>query len=126
MSTGSTFGDAGVWSYLLLLALIFISLLIANIIKQKVAPMRRSLIPVSVLGGLLLLIVSTVCKVISGDYLFNLPLFTTGVSRSGIETLEILTYHCLAIGFVAMTLRKSSRKMPKAGRRKSSTPGLSP
>ena len=55
MSTGSTFGDAGVWSYLLLLALIFISLLLANIIKQKVAPMRRSLIPVSVLGGLLLL-----------------------------------------------------------------------
>ncbi|MCR5174404.1 MAG: hypothetical protein K6C09_07250 [Oscillospiraceae bacterium] len=113
MSTGSTFGDAGVWSYLLLLALIFISLLIANIIKQKVAPMRRSLIPVSVLGGLLLLIVSTVCKVVSGDYLFNLPLFTTGVSRTGIETLEILTYHCLAIGFVAMTLRKSSRKNSK-------------
>ena len=74
MSTGSTFGDAGVWSYLLLLALIFISLLVANIIKQKVAPMRRTLIPVSVLGGLLLLIISTVCKVISGDYLFNLEL----------------------------------------------------
>ena len=115
MSTGSTFGDAGVWSYLLLLALIFVSLLIANIIKQKFPPMRRSLVPVSVLGGVLLLIASTLCRVISGEYLFNLSLFTGGVSRSGIETLEILTYHCLAIGFVAMTLRKSDRK-PGKGR----------
>ena len=115
MSTGSNFGDAGVWSYLLLLALIFISLLLANIIKQKIRPLRRSLIPVSVLGGVLLLIASTVCRVFTGEYLFNLSLFTGGVVRSGIETLEILTYHCLAIGFVAMTLRKSDRK-PGKGR----------
>ena len=110
MSTGNTFGDAGVWSYLLLLSLIFLSLLVANVIKQKVRPLRRSLIPVSVLGGILLLAASTICRVVTGDYLFNLPLFSSGVSRTGIETLEILTYHCLAIGFVAMTLRKSDRK----------------
>jgi len=115
MSSGSTFSDAGVWSYLMLLALIFVSLLIANIVKQLIKPLKKSLIPVSVLGGILLLIASTLCKVFAGDYLFNLNLFSSGVSRSGIETLEILTYHCLGIGFVAMTLRKSGRK-PTKGR----------
>ena len=113
MSSGTSFSDAGVWSYLLLLSLIFISLLVANIIKQYVKPLKKSLIPVSVLGGILLLIASTICKVVTGEYLFNLPLFSAGVSRTGIETLEILTYHCLAIGFVAMTLRKSNRKNAK-------------
>lgn len=115
MSSGSTFSDAGVWSYLMLLALIFTSLLVANIIKQFVKPLKKSLIPVSVLGGILLLIASTLCKLITGQYLFNLGLFSSGVSRTGIETLEILTYHCLGIGFVAMTLRKSGRK-PTKGR----------
>ena len=113
MSSGSTFSDAGVWSYLLLLSLIFISLLAANIIKQYVKPLKKSLIPVSVLGGILLLIASTVCKAVSGEYLFNLGLFSSQTSHTGIEALEILTYHCLAIGFIAMTLRKSDRKATK-------------
>jgi len=95
---------------LLLFALILGSLLVANMIKQLFKPLRNSLIPVSVLGGIILLIISTVCKFKMGDYLFNMPIFCASGSKSGIEILEILTYHCLAVGFIAMTLRKSKGK----------------
>lgn len=107
MSSGSSFSDVGVWSYTLLLAVVLGSLLVANGVKRLIKPLRRSLIPVSVLAGILLLIASSLCKAFSGEYLFNLPAFCSGSARSGIESLEVLTYHCLAIGFIAMTLRKS-------------------
>ncbi len=110
MSSGSSFSDSGVWSFILLAAVILGSMIVANIIKRKVKFLTNSLVPVSVLGGLLLLAISVIVKAITGDYLFNHEAFSAGSSRTGIETLEILTYHCLAIGFIAMTLRKSNGK----------------
>ena len=113
MSTGASFFDAGVWSPVLQFTLILASLLIATVIKQKVRFLKSSLIPVSVLGGILLLAVSVVFKSARGEYIFNLPIFSSGSERSGIESLEILTYHCLAVGFIAMTLRKAKKKAGK-------------
>ncbi len=108
MSSGHSFSDKGVWSAILLAAVILGSLIIANIIKRNVKILKNSLVPVSVLGGAILLAVSMIVKAATGDYLFNLEIFSAGSSRTGIETLEIVTYHCLAIGFIAMTLRKSN------------------
>jgi len=113
MSTGASFFDSGVWSSVLQFTLILASLLAATIIKQNIKLLRNSLIPVSVLGGILLLIVSVAFKYTKGEYLFNLPIFSAGSARTGIESLEILTYHCLAVGFIAMTLRKSKKKAGK-------------
>ncbi|MBP5183611.1 MAG: hypothetical protein J6113_00705 [Lachnospiraceae bacterium] len=108
MSSGQSFSDGAVWSAVLLSAVILGSLIVANIIKRNVKLLKKSLVPVSVLGGIILLIISVIVKAATGDYLFNLEVFRAGSSRTGIETLEIVTYHCLAIGFIAMTLRKSS------------------
>lgn len=116
MSSGMSFADLSVWSVVVLMAIVMGSLLVGNTLKRFIPFLRKSLIPVSVIGGLVLLIVSSVTKAITGEYLFNLPAFNEGSSLSGIEILEVITYHCLAIGFIAMTLRKSKKKEKGAGR----------
>lgn len=110
MSSGLSFADTTVWPVVCFLALIFGSLLVGNTLKRFIPFLRKSLIPVSVIGGIVLLIVSSIVKATTGEYLFNLSYFSEGCSMTGIEMLEVLTYHCLAIGFIAMTLRKSKGK----------------
>lgn len=108
----ANFYDLSVWRGLLLFGVLFISLIIANVLKTQVPFLKKSLIPNSVLGGIIVLIVSSIVYFTKGDYLFNLPVFSA--NGSGIATLEVVTYHCLAIGFIAMTLRPSGRKLTKA------------
>ena len=50
------FWDFSVWGGLNLMAVLLISLLLANALKKAIRPLQESLIPTSVLGGLLLLI----------------------------------------------------------------------
>ena len=118
MSNGVSFSDLTVWPVILLMGVVLGGLLIGNILKRAVPFLRKSLIPVSVIGGLFLLLISTLCKVFTGKYFFNYFLFGNGGQLTGIEILEILTYHCLAIGFIAMTLRKtgSDNKKKEKGR----------
>lgn len=104
------FSDSTVWSAIMLVGAILGSLLIANMVKRKVKPLRNSLIPVSVLGGIILLVVSVIVKKFTGNYLFDIPAFCAGSTRSGMDILEVVTYHCLAVGFIAMTLRKGKGK----------------
>ncbi len=108
----ANFYDITVWRGLLLFGLLFVSLIVANVLKTQVPFLKKSLIPNSVLGGIIVLIISSVVYFTKGDYLFNLPIFST--NGSGIATLEVVTYHCLAIGFIAMTLRPSGRKLTKS------------
>jgi len=100
---GVNFYDLAVWRIVLLVGVLFASLLLANILKAVV--FKKSLIPNSVLGGCILLIISTICYYTTGSYLFNLPIFSA--SGNGVSTLESITYHALGLGFVAMTLRPS-------------------
>jgi len=116
MSSGLSFASTNVWTMIIFLAVILGGLLVGNTLKRYIPFLRRSLIPVSVIGGFFLLVVSTIFKFTTGEYLFNLPALCNGTSMSGIEMLEVLTYHCLAIGFIAMTLRKSDSKGKAKGR----------
>ncbi len=103
------FGDFSVWSMIFVFGCIFLSLLLGNIIKKSIPFLRKSLIPVSVIGGLLLLIVSEVYGAIAGEPFFNSQIF----GGSGYEVLEIITYHCLALGFIASALKETGKKMTK-------------
>ena len=116
MSSGLSFASTNVWPVIMFLAVIMGGLLVGNTLKRYIPFLRKSLIPVSVLGGIFLLVISTVTKFSTGEYLFNYAIFSEGSSINGIEMLEILTYHCLAIGFIAMTLRKSDSKGMLKGR----------
>lgn len=115
MSSGVSFSDLTVWPVIILMGVILGGLVIGNVLKRALPFLRKSLIPVSVIGGLFLLLVSSLVKVFTGEYFFNM-VFGKGGNLTGIEILEILTYHCLAIGFIAMTLRKTGSKDKGQGR----------
>jgi len=116
MSSGLSFASNSVWPVIMFTAVIMGGLLVGNTLKRYIPFLRKSLIPVSVIGGIFLLFISSVLKFTTGEYLFNWAVFCEGSSMSGIEMLEVMTYHCLAIGFIAMTLRKSDSKGKTKGR----------
>ena len=103
------FWDYSVWGWFNVLAVLLMSLLAAKALKKVVPILNASLIPTSVLGGGILLIVAGVYKLITGNVMFDEPFF----GASGTTTLEIITYHCLALGFVASTLKAGGGKMGK-------------
>ena len=103
------FWDPQVWGVFNLIAVLLLSLLAANSLKKLIPPLKKSLIPSSVLGGLLLLIVAVIYEGITGNNLFNTGFF----GGSGAGVLEVLTYHGLALGFIATTLKPSDGKFGK-------------
>ena len=105
------FFDELIWGPILFVGLLFFALLIANVIKTKVPSLKKILIPNSVLGGVIVLVISTICFYATGKYLFDLPLFAP--DGEGMSTLEVLTYHCLGLGFTAMSLKPSNGKITK-------------
>lgn len=110
-----SFFDSEVWAFLVIIALLLAAMMVAYAMKRTIPRVRQSLIPPSVLGGLFLLAASTIFKLITGKYMFETGIFLKGFQTSGNATLEIITYHCLAIGFVSMTLRTTDKKI--GGRR---------
>ena len=103
------FWDFEVWGFINLIATLLLSLLAANVLKRRVGFLRASLIPTSVLGGILLLIISVIYQSITGKLLFDTAFF----GGNGMSTMEIITYHALALGFIASTLKSSDKKLTK-------------
>ena len=92
-----------VWSFLVQLGLLMIFLLAGNIMRRKIPFFRKCLVPSALLGGAMLLIVNILGKQ------FNFVLVDN-------RLMQVITYHCLAIGFAAMTLKteKSTHKTNRA------------
>lgn len=76
------------WAPILQIGLIAASVIVATILRRKIAFVRKSLLPTAVLAGFLLLL-----------------LRTAGILHLDGNTMETLTYHGLAVGFIAMSLR---------------------
>lgn len=104
MTTGLNFWDVPVWSFVLTMFFLFFSMMVANTLRNVIRPLRRLMIPSSVLGGLLLLLADFICRRISGKALISA------------STLEMLTYHGLGLGFVAMALRNLEKKADQRSR----------
>ena len=103
------FWDYNVWGFINLLAVLLGSLLVANMFKRHIPWLQASLIPTSVLGGGLLLIVVGIWRLITGEGLFETPFF----GGNGTATLELITYHMLALGFIASAFKTSDGKLTK-------------
>ena len=103
------FWDFSSWGFFNLTAILLASLLVANMLKRSIPWLEASLIPTSVLGGGILLVISVVYNNITGTEFFNTPFF----SGQGTAWLELLTYHMLALGFTASALKSSGGKMSK-------------
>jgi ESS family glutamate:Na+ symporter len=101
------FWDFSSWGILNILAVILASLIVANILKRSVGFIKKTLIPTSVLGGIILLIISTVYKIATDELIFNVNFF----GGNGAKVLEIITYHALALGFIASALKVSDKKL---------------
>lgn len=103
------FWDFSSWGFFNLVAVLLASLLVSNMLKRSIRWLEASLIPTSVLGGGILLLVSVIYNNVTGNEFFN----TTFFSGQGTAWLELLTYHMLALGFTASALKSSGGKMNK-------------
>ena len=92
-----------VWAFVVQLGLLLLFLMLGNILRRKIPLFRNCLIPSALLGGGLLLIVDIICKQFGFMLVDN-------------RFMQIITYHCLAIGFAAMSLKteKSTHKTRRA------------
>ncbi len=103
------FWGSNVWGGVFIIAVLLGSLLVANAIKKNIPALKNSLIPTSVLGGLILLVIAEIYRIITGRPFFN-ELFFGG---NGYSALEIITYHALALGFIASSFKTSEGKLNK-------------
>ena len=85
-----------VWKLLVNIGLVLIFLLIGNAIRRLVPFLRKAHIPSALLGGLLL-------------FFFDLGLRAAGIELIDKRIMQIITYHALAIGFIAMTLKVAKK-----------------
>ncbi len=97
------------WGGFFLVAVLLISLLVANVLKRSIKLLQASLIPTSVLAGALLVIVAGIYKSVTGDIMFDTAIF----GGNGTEVLEIITYHTLALGFIASAFKPAGGKITK-------------
>ena len=91
-----------VWGFLVQLGLLLLFLMLGNILGRTVPLFRKCLIPSALLGGALLLIINLITKQ------FGLVLVDN-------RLMQVITYHCLAIGFASMSLKteKSTHRTNK-------------
>ena len=87
-----------VWSFMVQLGLLLLFLLGGNILRRTIPLFRKCLVPSALLGGGLLLVV-------------NLLLKPWGVQLVDNRVMQVITYHCLALGFAAMGLKTEKTTM---------------
>ena len=80
--------NTALWSPIVDIGIIAGLILLANVLRRKIPAVQKSLMPTAVLAGFILLL-----------------LRTCGIIRIDMDFLEMLTYHALALGFIAMSLR---------------------
>lgn len=87
--------DYSIWHFILQMAVVLVSILFGNLLRRKIKFIKSSLLPASVIGGILIFIFKFIPVV--GDFIDE-------------GFMETLTYHCLGLGFVAMTLKAGKSK----------------
>ena len=103
------FWDFSVWSIILLFGVLLGSLLGGNVLKRWIPFLRHSLIPPSVLGGAILIIVAAIYKAATGDVLFDIAAF----GEHGTSYLETITYPTRALGCIASAFKPSKGRLTK-------------
>lgn len=92
----------GVWNIIIQLGIIAALMLIANLLR-RLRFVRKTLMPVSVIAGFMMLALKLVLEKGFGvKELFDR------------ELLDTLVYHCIALGFIAMSLRVADKKAQEA------------
>lgn len=97
----------------MLLGILIVVFLLANVIRRKVGFIRNSLLPTAVIGGILMLVLKI------------LPVFD-GILNDADNNhfLEAITYHTLALGFIAIALKTMEKQKSKHRQREIMDAGL--
>jgi ESS family glutamate:Na+ symporter len=90
---GYEFGVGNLTSGVITVAAICVLMLFANILRRRIAFLRRSLMPTAVIAGIIGLIDKEIVQAI-----FDYNIFS-------VETLNGLVFHLLSVGFIALCLR---------------------
>ena len=69
------FWDFSSWGFFNLIAVLLAALLLAHMLKRMIPWLEKSLVPTSVLGGLLLLLVSVIYNQTTGREMFDTAFF---------------------------------------------------
>ena len=95
-----------VWSVVINVGLLLIALLVGNALRRTIPLLRKAFIPSALIGGLLLFLVNLLVEK------------TAGVSIIDARIMQIITYHALGVGFIAMTMKTIEKdKNTKIGRK---------
>ncbi len=92
--------DYSVWSALVQISVLLVAALIGNSIRRLVPFVRKSLLPSSVVGGLLILIFKFI------------PAVNSFIDA---DLMEGVAYHCLALGFISIALKSNVNKSDGTG-----------
>ncbi len=87
-----------VWKFVVQLGLLLIALLLGNLLRRVIPFLRKAFIPSALLGGLLLFILNIILK------------YAAGYTLIDNRIMQIITYHGLGIGFIAMSLKIVDKK----------------
>lgn len=113
------FWDSNIWSLIILIGVLLIGMLFAHMLKKNIKFLQKTLIPASVLGGVVILIFTTIYKLITKETFFDLDMFsivtstTSDKAITGSQILEAVTYHMLGVGFIATALRSGKKNNSK-------------
>ena len=87
MITDFTFNNMNLWNFVLQMGMLAAILITANILRRKIPLVKKALMPTAVLAGFI-----------------ALTLRVTNVINFDIQLMEKITYHTIAIGFIALSL----------------------
>ena len=90
-----------VWAFMVQLGLLLLFMLLGNILRRTIPLFRKCLVPSALLGGGLLLAVDLLLKPFGFELVDN-------------RVMQVITYHCLALGFAAMGLKTEKTTMKTA------------
>ena len=92
-----SFENAALWNIVIQFGIIAAMILVATIFRRKLGFVRKAMIPTAVLAGFLLL-----------------ALKSSGLIFIDTDLLQQVTYHGIAIGFIALSLRVPSPENSRA------------
>ena len=106
----TNFSDIQNWSFLIQIFYVVFALAVANILRRKVKILRKSLIPTAIIAGLIILLLKSFLKYVLGidETTANEKAFLVNEN-----VMELITYHMLGLGFVAVALKKNPKKEKK-------------
>lgn len=87
-----TSANTSLWEFIIQMGILAGLMLLANVLRRKLEFVRKSMIPTAVLGGFIALFIRT-----------------AGILPLDREFLEMVTYHGICIGFIALSLRAANK-----------------